>query len=111
MLFVSVLAKWTVMFQISTLDKQPHSLKSDSFVASLCLRIRYVGEITGMLIQLEGKSEEEKDVLIDKLIQGVRKACRDKDNEAHRNALWRATAMLVNTPGIHLSRHLCCLNF
>lgn len=68
-----------------------------------------MGEISGMLIQLEGKSEEEKDVLIEKLIQAVRKACHDKDKEAHRNALWRATAMLVNTPGIHLSCHLCCL--
>lgn len=86
---------------ISTQDKQPHSLKSDSFVASLCLRIRYVGEISGMLIQLEGKSEEEKEVLIEMLIRDVRKACHDRDNEAHRSALWRATAMLVNTPGMY----------
>lgn len=70
-----------------------------------------MGEISGMLIQLEGKSEEEKNVLIETLIQAVRKACNDKNNEAHRNTLWRATAMLVNTPGIHLSCHLCCLNF
>lgn len=70
-----------------------------------------MGEISGMLIQLEGKSEEEKEVLIEMLIRDVRKACHDRDNEAHRSALWRATAMLVNTPGIHLSYHLCCLNF
>ena len=70
-----------------------------------------MGEISGMLIQLEGKSEKEKDGLINTLIKAVRKACHDKDKEAHKNALWRATAMLVNTPGMHLSCHLCCLNF
>jgi hypothetical protein len=52
-----------------------------------------------MLIELGRKSEGEKDSLIDTLIQAVRKACHNKDNEAHRAALWRATAMLINTPG------------
>jgi hypothetical protein len=53
-----------------------------------------------MLIELEGKSQGEKGNLIETLIQAVMKACRNKDNIAHRGALWRATAMLINTPGI-----------
>lgn len=87
--------------QINTLDKRPRCVKSDSsrFVSSLSLRSRYAGEVNGMLIELEGKSEGEKGSLIGTLIQAVRKACRNKDNKAHRAALWRATAMLINTPG------------
>lgn len=76
-------------------------MKSDSsrFVSSLSLRSRYAGEVNGMLIELEGKSEGEKGNLIETLIQTVRRACHNKDNKAHRAALWRATAMLINTPG------------
>lgn len=74
-------------------------MKSDSFVPSLYLRSQYAGEVNGMLIQVEGKSEGEKNNLIETLIQAVREACHNKDNEAHRNALWRTTAMLINTPG------------
>jgi hypothetical protein len=53
-----------------------------------------------MLIELEGKSQGEKGSLINTLIQAVMKACHNKDNVAHRAALWRATAMLIKTPGI-----------
>lgn len=67
---------------------------------SLSLRSRYAGEVNGMLIELEVNNQGEKGSLIETLIQDVMKACRSKDNVAHRAALWRATAMLVNTPGI-----------
>jgi hypothetical protein len=62
-----------------------------------------------MLVQLQGKSEEEKNVLIEMLIQDVRKACQDKNRNAHRDALWRATAMLVNTPGIYICLAVCAV--
>jgi hypothetical protein len=52
-----------------------------------------------LLTDLEGKGEKEKGHPIETLIQAVRKACHHKDSEAHRNALWRATAMLIKTPG------------
>ncbi|KAJ4431264.1 hypothetical protein ANN_19861 [Periplaneta americana] len=94
---------------ISTLDKRPRCVKSDSsrFVSSLSLRSRYAGEVNGMLIEMEGKSEGEKGNLMDTLIHAVRKACRDKDNIAHRAALWRATAMLINTPEIVETAKYC----
>ena len=78
-------------------------MKSDSsrFVSSLSLRSRYAGEVNGMLIEMEGKTEGERGCLMETLIHAVRKACRDKDNNAHRASLWRATAMLIKTPGIH----------
>ncbi|PSN41691.1 hypothetical protein C0J52_07710 [Blattella germanica] len=90
---------------ISTLDKRPRCVKSDSsrFVSSLSLRSRYAGEVNGMLIELEGKTDGEKGNLMGTLIMAVRKACRDKDNSAHRAALWRATAMLIKTPGVYRS--------
>ena len=89
--------------QISTLDKRPRCVKSDSsrFVSSLSLRSRYAGEVNGMLIEMEGKTEGERGCLMETLIRAVRKACRDKDNIAHRAALWRATAMLIKTPGMY----------
>lgn len=68
-------------------------------MSSLTLRSRYAGEINGLLTDLEGKGEKEKGHPIETLIQAVRKACHHKDSEAHRNALWRATAMLIKTPG------------
>ncbi|XP_023707312.1 phosphatidylinositol 4-kinase alpha isoform X2 [Cryptotermes secundus] len=90
---------------INTLDKRPRCVKSDSsrFVSSLSLRSWYAGEVNGMLIELERKSEGEKGSLIGTLIQAVRKACHNEDNKAHRAALWRATAMLINTPGVYRS--------
>jgi hypothetical protein len=60
-----------------------------------------------MLAQLQGKNEEEKNVLIEMLIQDVRKACQDKNRNAHRDALWRTTAMLVNTPGTYICLAIC----
>jgi hypothetical protein len=77
-------------------------VKSDTshFVSSLSLRSQYTGEVNGMLFVLERKGEVEKGNLINMLIQAVRKACCNKDNIAHREALWRATAMLINTPGM-----------
>ncbi|KAK7873127.1 hypothetical protein R5R35_006354 [Gryllus longicercus] len=87
----------------SMLDKRPNCVKSDSsrFVSSLTLRSRYAGEVSGMLIELEGKGEVERNLLITRLIQAVWHACKQQDNTAHRGALWRATAMLISTPGAY----------
>lgn len=82
----------------STLDKRPRCVISDSsrFVSSLSLRSRYAGEVQGM-----AASDTPSQALIDTLIQDVWAACRPNSSTTHQNALWRATAMLISSPGVH----------
>nr|CAD7405817.1 unnamed protein product [Timema poppensis] len=84
----------------SMLNKRPRCVKSDSsrFVSSLSLRSRYAGEIGGLLVDVTGDDGRLK--LIQHLIHSVWQACKQRSNAAHRGALWRATAMLISTPGI-----------
>nr|CAD7396811.1 unnamed protein product [Timema cristinae] len=84
----------------SMLNKRPRCVKSDSsrFVSSLSLRSRYAGEIWGLLVDVTGDDGRLK--LIQHLIHSVWQACKQRSNAAHRGALWRATAMLISTPGI-----------
>ncbi|RZF47776.1 hypothetical protein LSTR_LSTR006040 [Laodelphax striatellus] len=84
--------------QTSTLDKRPRCVISDSsrFVSSLSLRSRYAGEVQGM-----AASDTPSQALIDTLIQDVWAACRPNSSTTHQNALWRATAMLISSPGVH----------
>lgn len=43
--------------------------------------------------------EECRDKVVERLIEAVRRTCQDRDNTAHRGALWRATALLISMPG------------
>ncbi|KAK9746290.1 PI4-kinase N-terminal region [Popillia japonica] len=81
----------------ATLDKRPKCAKTDSsrFATVLNLRAKYSGELTGLLAVY---SELGNTTLTEKLIGNVWQACTDQSDAAHREALWRATAMLINSP-------------
>ncbi|XP_067015107.2 phosphatidylinositol 4-kinase alpha [Anabrus simplex] len=88
----------------SMLDKRPNCVKSDSFrfVSSLSLRSRYSGEVAGMFIEAKSLGlKEDRQSYITKVVQAVWTACKEQDSLAHRGALWRATAMLISTPGVY----------
>lgn len=78
--------------------KRPHCVTSDTprFVSVLCLRSKYVGEISGLLSVLD---EEEKKGLADRLVKDVWDACRERSDPKHRGTLWRATAYLIICAG------------
>lgn len=80
--------------------KRPSCVKSDTprFVSVLCLRSKYAGEISGLLSVL---SDKEKAGLADRLVKDVWEACRERSDDKHRGALWRATAYLIICSNIH----------
>lgn len=47
----------------------------------------------------ETSLEESRDKVVERLIEAVRRACQDRNDAAHRGALWRATALLISMPG------------
>lgn len=81
-------------------NKRPQCVTSDTprFVSVLCLRSKYVGEISGLLSVLD---EEEKKGLADRLVKDVWDACRERSDTKHRGTLWRATAYLILCAGIN----------
>jgi len=70
-------------------------------MCSLSLRSRYAGEVIGLLSPNAETSERE--ALMNDLIADVWRACETKDSNEHRHALWRATAMLISSPGTNYS--------
>ncbi|XP_049766862.1 phosphatidylinositol 4-kinase alpha isoform X1 [Schistocerca cancellata] len=83
---------------VGIVDKRPGCVNSDSprFMSSLLLRSRSAGEVEGML-----QGGETRETLADQLIEAVWNTCKAKDSEAHHSALWRATALLISTPGVY----------
>ncbi|KAI5696349.1 hypothetical protein M8J75_011820 [Diaphorina citri] len=79
----------------STLERRPHCVKSDAsrFVSTLSLRARFSGQVAGMLA---GEGEE---AVLERVLEGVWSACRGSDNNAHHQALWTATALLISMQG------------
>lgn len=57
-------------------------------------RAKFAGHVAGML---QGPLDE--DIITNKLIENIEKACTDKDNSAFHDALWQATALLTSTEG------------
>lgn len=80
----------------NTLERRPKCVKSDvsRFISILSIRSRYMGEVMGL-------SENDKSNLEDDLIKQVWDACARKSDSAHRKALWKATALLITSPGIN----------
>lgn len=83
-----------------SITKRPHCVTSDTprFVSVLCLRSKYVGEISGLLSVLD---EADKKGLADRLVKDVWDACRERSDAKHRGTLWRATAYLIICSGIN----------
>lgn len=82
------------------LEKRPKCVKTDSskFATSLNARAKYHGEVRGML---EAYGENEISTLSEKLLENIRNACKSRSDIQHRNALWRATALLIITPDLN----------
>lgn len=66
----------------------------------------HAGEVAGMLALARTESptaemtlEKCRDKVINRLIEAVHRTTQDRDNIAHRGALWRATALLISMPG------------
>lgn len=84
----------------STLEKRPRCVKTDStFISILNLRSKYAGEVAGILSAYKCVRETEN--LIDKFMMEVWEACKLRDDQKHRGALWRATAILVSMPALN----------
>ncbi|XP_077290371.1 phosphatidylinositol 4-kinase III alpha isoform X2 [Arctopsyche grandis] len=83
----------------TALDKRPRCVKSDSsrFVSVLSVRSRYAGEVAGML---DNAPEGDRSRVASQVADCVW-AAGTSGEAAHRHALWRATALLINTPGLH----------
>ncbi|XP_015519648.1 phosphatidylinositol 4-kinase alpha isoform X1 [Neodiprion lecontei] len=103
---------YTAPINTNSLDKKPKYVKGNSskLVSMMSMRSRYAGEVSGMLAldQDESPSSElitfnmtQNNKVISKLISSVWRACRNRSDSQHRVALWRATALLICTPGIH----------
>lgn len=80
---------------VSTLDKRPRCVTSDSsrFVASLSMRSRYMGEVVGLL------NQGDRTKLTHELVDKVWEACDQKNDNMHGPALWRVTALLISNQG------------
>nr|XP_022907836.1 phosphatidylinositol 4-kinase alpha [Onthophagus taurus] len=84
----------------SMLEKRPRCVKTDAsrFATVLNLRSKYSGELAGLLAVY---AEQGDNSLTEKLISNVWKACEDRSDSKHRDALWRATAMLIHSPDLN----------
>ncbi|KAK4878018.1 hypothetical protein RN001_010524 [Aquatica leii] len=80
----------------NTLERRPNCVKSDAskFASAMNLRSKYNGEVGGMLHVLGSQARMD---LTESLMSNVWKACREKSDSIHQEALWRATAMLISS--------------
>ncbi|KAK7078017.1 Phosphatidylinositol 4-kinase alpha, partial [Halocaridina rubra] len=98
----------------SSMDKRQKGMSdlTSSFMKSLSLRTHYQGEISGLLLMVT--DEAERDRLVQKLMDGIKRACENCKEIDFRQGLWRATGLLIATEGIHrgLLRCVCvsCLD-
>lgn len=80
---------------------------SSWLLTMMSTRSWHAGEVAGMLALARTESpttemslEESRNKVVNRLIEGVRRACQDRDEPTHRGALWRATALLISMSGI-----------
>lgn len=92
----------------NSLDKRVKGANS-WLLSMMTTRSWYAGEVTGMMNLVRGDAPTEKqpstkestDMVVDRLIDELSRACRNQNDDQHHGALWRATALLISIPGIH----------
>ncbi|XP_049821823.1 phosphatidylinositol 4-kinase alpha isoform X3 [Aethina tumida] len=88
----------------STLDKRPKCVKSDSskIMSTSAMRSKYTGVVKGIL-ELD-MIDGGRDALVNAVLSRVWKACQERSDALHRDALWQATALLISSQ--ELNRNL-----
>ncbi|XP_053985852.1 phosphatidylinositol 4-kinase alpha isoform X1 [Hylaeus volcanicus] len=108
--FVDLAVPMSALPNTNSLDKRPRCPKGASswLLSMMSTRSRYAGEIAGILYLAQTESstteiplEENRNKVIDLLIEAVWMSCRTRNDLKHRSSLWRATALLISMPGIH----------
>lgn len=98
------------ILQTNSLDKRPRGPKGASswLLSMMSTRSWHAGEVAGMLALARTESptaemslEKSRNKVVDRLIEAVHRACQDRNDAAHRGALWRATALLISMPGVY----------
>lgn len=102
------------------MDKRARAKGASSRLLSMMsTRSWYAGEVAGMLNLAEDKTQasnsinhEGQNIVADRLIAAVSKACLEGNNEEHRSALWRTTSLLISVSGIYCTifKIFCILN-
>lgn len=93
-------------------------IECSEFLASVSVRSRYKGLISGMIALLTSDDIKEREVfnkLSESFIKQLRKCCEEEDLEKHRDLIYKVTALLISSPNCNreLLRELCWapLNF
>jgi phosphatidylinositol 4-kinase len=97
---------YSAPLSISTLEKRPKCVKSDSskLMSTSAMRSKYIGEVIGMSAVY---GPEGKRALVDFILKRVWTACKERSDADHRDALWQATALLISTTELNRSLLHC----
>ncbi|XP_025837646.1 phosphatidylinositol 4-kinase alpha [Agrilus planipennis] len=78
------------------LEKRPNCIKSNAarFAFASHLRSKYNGEVLGILAV---RGDTDRDTVCKEFFNNIWESCRKRSDSAHRNALFRATALLIHT--------------
>ncbi|XP_066260677.1 phosphatidylinositol 4-kinase alpha isoform X2 [Euwallacea similis] len=87
---------YSAPLSVSTLEKRPKCVKSDSskIISTSAMRSKYIGEVIGMLTIY---GEDRKMDLVSTILNKVWSACKQQSDSLHRDALWQATALVIHT--------------
>lgn len=109
--FVDLAVPTMVPATTNSLDKKPRGPTGaiSWLLTMMSTRSWHAGEVAGMLLAtanspnspIEPSLEENRNKVVDRLVEDVWQACEDKNDLKHRGALWRTTALLISTPGNH----------
>ncbi|CAH0558143.1 unnamed protein product [Brassicogethes aeneus] len=88
------LNNYSAPLSTSTLEKRPKCVKNDSskIMSTSAMRSKYIGVVQGML-----ENDGGREALAENILKKVWKACKDRSDALHRDALWQATALLIST--------------
>ncbi|KAK2176702.1 hypothetical protein NP493_644g02033 [Ridgeia piscesae] len=81
------------------------NIDSSSFMASLSMRSRYLGEVEGMKVVFSSGQDSLASLLVRQLTQ----AAENRDDNKFKQAMFRVTALLISTQGVNrqLLHSLC----